>query len=159
MKKHHSPRILAVLAAVLLLAACQGRTSFFGASGGGTVGAGGAPAAPRGGRGIVSISAQDLAPVDEYISARNAQWILGDDVEVVASKEYFAQNLTINASVGMHERTDTTTATETVIRLRFTGASPSAMTNPRVLNGTGLTITARKTLTVRLYKTRDPNRP
>ena len=36
---------------------------------------------PCGGR--VSLTDADLAPLDAYIGVRNAQWILGDDVEVV----------------------------------------------------------------------------
>ena len=151
-ERHHIALVTGILAAGLLAGACQGRTSFFGGAGGGAGGA-------RGGGEIVSLTAQDLAPVDEYISTRNSQWILGDDVEVIASKEYFAQNLTVNATVGLHERTDTTTANETLIKIRYLGQSASAMTNPRVLIGTGLTITARRTLTVRLYKTQDSSRP
>ena len=144
----------ALVATVLAAGACQGRTSYF-------------SRAPVGGQdrrapsGMVSLSAQDLAPVDHYISTKNSQWILGEEVEVVASKEYFGQNLTINATVGLHDRKDTTTRNETVVVLTYSGpgASASAMTNPRVLVGTGLTVIARRTLTVRLYKTTDATRP
>lgn len=157
--------LLSGLAVMLLLAGggCQGRTSYFGEGSAGGAGTGGGAGNTRGRsrQGTVSLSAQDLAPVDAYISARNGQWILGDEVEVLASKEYFGQNLTINATVGLHDRKDTTSPAETVVVLTYSGdpGQASAMTNPRVLVGTGLTVTARKKLTVRLYKTTDGTRP
>ena len=109
----------------------------------------------------VALNDRDLAPVDAYFSARNAQWILGDNVDIVASKEYFAQKLTMNARVGLVHRSDSQQGDDTIVTMTYIGhpGQASAMTNPRVLIGTGLTITARKTLRLRLTKTTDPKVP
>lgn len=111
--------------------------------------------------GRVNLRPQDLAPVDSYLHVRNRQWILGDYVEVYASKEYFATALTINARVGVVQRRDREEGRDTVITLTYVGHpdAASAMANPRVLLGTGLTVTARKRLTVRMVKTTDSRRP
>ena len=153
------PRNPALVALALLLVACQGRTSVFDGGGGGR--------APSGRGGIVQLSAADLAPVDAYIhhktgsGASNTRWILADDVEVVASREYFGQNLTFTRASGLVERVDDTRAAESRVTLRYRGApgTESVTTNPRVLIGTGLTISARRTLVVRLVATRDASRP
>jgi hypothetical protein len=111
--------------------------------------------------GNVWLSDRDLAPLDSFIHARNAQWIIGDVVNVTASREYFAQNLTINATLGTVRRRDTTSAQATVVELDYLGAEGTASitTSPRILIGTGLTIMARKRLVLRLVKTEDVNRP
>jgi hypothetical protein len=102
-----------------------------------------------------------LAPVDAYIHHRNARWILGDDVEIVASREFFGQHLTVNAAVGMVRREDVTSADESRVILTFVGSRLHASIdrNPRVLIGTGLTVTARQRLVVRLVRTVDANAP
>lgn len=111
--------------------------------------------------GSVSISARDLAPVDLYVDARNAQWILGDHVSVEASREYFAPLLSVTARLGSVTRTDEVRRDETIITLTFAmGRYQQAVENtPRVMIGTGLTITARQTLRVRLFKTADADTP
>ena len=146
--------VLGLATAVLLLGACQGRRgSFEGGGGGGQV--------PQRAGGTVTLTDQDLAPVDAYIGVRNGQWILGDDVEVVASREYFGQNLTIARATGLVERRDSSVDGETTVTLTYVGdpGMASVGTNPRVMIGLGLTISARRTLVVRLARTRDANRP
>jgi len=110
------------------------------------------PAPRRGGK--VFLSDRDLAPVDAFIHATNAQWILGDDVEVIASREYFAQNLTVNATLGMVRRQDTTRVEQTIVELVYIGppGTASITTSPRIMIGTGLTITARHRLVLRLVR-------
>jgi len=110
-------------------------------------------AAPRRG-GKVFLSDRDLAAVDAFIGASHAQWILGDDVEVIASREYFAQNLTVNATLGMVRRTDTTRVDQTIVELVYVGprGTASITTSPRIMIGTGLTITARHRLVLRLVR-------
>lgn len=177
-------RPLALLLALLpSLCACQGRRLLTGAPplearAGGEAGRGAStgPGAPgssaagpaepwaggRSGRGgQVSLSARDLAPVDLYVDARNAQWILGDDVLVEASREYFAPLLSVNARLGAVSRTDDVRPDETIITLTFLmGRYQQAVENtPRVMIGTGLTITARRSLRVRLFKTNDADTP
>lgn len=155
----HVTICLALLAAVGALGACQGRTSLF--DGGGVARGGG------GGGAVVDLSAQDLAPVDAYIhhrkasGAANARWIVADRVEIVGSREYFGQNLTFTRASGLVERVDDVTNEESRVTLTYRGVegSESVLTNPRVLLGTGLTVSARRVLVVRLVKTRDANRP
>jgi hypothetical protein len=112
---------------------------------------------------VVQLSLADLAPVDAWLSHKtNPQWILGDDVEVVASREYFATALTISSTTsGIVQRTDDMTPAGRVVTLRFRGAKSQAgvMNSPRVLIGTGLTVTARRVLRVHLLKTGDPGAP
>jgi hypothetical protein len=121
------------------------------------------PGAGGGGGPVVSLTAAELAPVDAWISARtNPQWIVGDTVMVVASREYFATALTITSPAGAYcRRTDEQSPDETRVTLRYLGspASASVMTNPRVMIGTGLTISARRVLVVRLVRTTDVSRP
>lgn len=135
-----------------MLSACQGRQGVFD-------GPQGQPRPATGGR--VSLTDQDLAPVDAYIGVRNGQWILGDDVEVVASREFFGQNLTMARATGLVERRDSSVDGETTVTLTYVGdpGMASVGTNPRVLIGTGLTISARRTLVIKLAKTLDANRP
>ena len=122
----------------------------------------GRSAPPRAGsRGEVSLTGRDLEGVDAFLAARNSQWVLGDDVEVVASREYFAQSLTVTRAPGLVERTDDTRPDATTVRLRYVGepAAASVSTNPRLLIGTGLTVMARRTLTLRLVRTTSADRP
>lgn len=151
------------LAAALLVAGCQGGglTQPLGAAGSpdAAPGAPGRPMSPGGSR--VALSAADLAQVDAYVSTRNSQWILGDEVDVYASKEYFAQALSLNAKVGMVHRKDQQAGSDSLTTMTYVGhpGAASAISNPRVLIGTGLTASARKVLRVRLMKTSDPNVP
>ncbi|MDA1194675.1 MAG: hypothetical protein O2894_05780, partial [Planctomycetota bacterium] len=75
--------------------------------------------------------------------------------------EYFATMLTLNAKVGMVQREDRQVGEDTLVIMRFLGNdySASAMSNPRAQVGTGLTITARRVLRVRMAKTLDGTRP
>lgn len=145
---------------VLLLGACHGRTQYHVQRQAAPV-----PPPPTQRRAIragnVWLSDRDLAPLDRFIHARNAQWIVGDVVHVTASKEYFAQNLTINATLGTAKRTDTMRADVTQVVLDYLGAPGTAgiTTSPRILIGTGLTIMARKRLVLRMVKTTDVTVP
>ncbi len=116
---------------------------------------------PRGGRGFVKLTPTDLQPVRAWIHHRNAQWILGDNVDVVVSKEFFSQVLTVNQYSGLVHRTDKKYGDDLVVTLTYRGnpEGASAKTNPRVLIGTGLTVTARKRLRLRLAKTSSRKQP
>lgn len=129
------------------------------------------PAAPRanGTRpmargGTVAVSDRDLAPVDAYFSAgrggANTRWILGDTVDVVASREYFAGILSVNRGPFV-SRSDKKLGDDMLVTLTFLGSpnQASASNNPRVQLGTGLTVTASRVLRVRLVKTRDARAP
>lgn len=119
------------------------------------------PRAARPRRGAVNLRKEDLGGVDHWLSARNAQWVLGDVVDVYASKEYFSTMLTLNAKVGTVQRQDRKVGDDHLVVMRFLGTkgSASAMTNPRVQIGPGLTVTARTVLRVRMAKTRDARYP
>ena len=119
------------------------------------------PRAPRPRGRNVNLRKGDLAGVDHWLSARNAQWVLGDVVDVYASKEYFSTMLTLNAKVGTVQRQDKKVGEDHLVIMRFLGqtGAASAMTNPRVQVGPGLTVTARKVLRVRMAKSRDPRYP
>src|SRR5262245_35229442 len=102
---------LLAVAVVLLLPACQGRSL----TGSGTSDPGsGAPG--RGG--AVNLSPKDLLPVDMYVDAgqgqKNTRWIVGDDVVVEASREYFGPAISIAARQGAVQRSDEARADETV---------------------------------------------
>ena len=152
---------LLVLVVCSSLAACQGRRLLTGGSESGAGPAFGGEG--RGGR--VSLTAQDLLPVDAYVSAgsqqSNTRWIVGDDVVVEASREYFGPTISITARQGAVARTDENRPDETLTTLTFTmGRLQTAVeNNPRVTIGTGITVSARRTLKVRLFRTRDADRP
>ena len=161
--------LLAATALLLVLPACQAR-SLTGAgaspdnpgSGADDVGWSGS-GAQRGGH--VALSAKDLVPADIYMDAgrnqQNARWIVGDEVYVEASREYFAQNLSISARQGAVHRVDDPKPDETVTTLTFLmGRLQSAVeNNPRVTIGSGITVSARKVLRVRLFRTTDASTP
>jgi hypothetical protein len=156
--------LLAAAALLLVLPACQGRTltGTGGGTGGDEAGWGGT-GGQRGGQ--VALSARDLVAADVYVDAgqnqSNARWILGDEVTVEASREYFGQIVSISARQGAVHREDTTFPDETVTTLMFVmGRLQSAVeNNPRVMIGTGITVSARKVLKVRLFRTTDPSTP
>jgi hypothetical protein len=166
--------LAATVAALALLPSCQGGAGRRGrgdSSGGaaqdgtGTQGSGtghqGNAGRQGGGSrgGVVSLTDQDLAPMDAWI--RRRFWILGDDVEIVASKEYFIQNLSIAARIGLVQRRDEEGPDEARSVLTYVG-NPAALdvqTAPRVMIGTGVTITARRTLTIRFVRTTNPDLP
>lgn len=120
-------------------------------------------AAPgRGARGgSVRLSAQDLAPVDAWVDARNAQWIVGDEVLVEASREYFGPIIAIASRVGSVERTDEVLPEVTTVTLRFmmNRSSLAVENNPRLQVGTGVTVSARRVLRLRLLKAQDVQAP
>lgn len=160
--------LLLVAAASLLLPACQNRSLLTGAArtdGGSGGAAGGGSRPPHGGE--VSLTAKDLAPVDAYVAAGgasgapNARWILGDDVVIEASREYFAQAVSITARTGAVHRADESKPDETVTTLTYAMGKyqQGVENNPRVLVGTGITVSARKTLIVRLIRTTDASVP
>jgi hypothetical protein len=127
-------------------------------------GAGGAPPAapsdaPGGDAGSVSLSDADLAPVDTYVKTR--VWYVGDSIEIVASREYFWQNISFVAAKGVVQREDAETPDGLVVTVTYVGAKAllSETTAPRVLIGTGITASARERLVVRFVKTRDLSVP
>jgi len=120
----------------------------------------------------VRLAPQDLEPIDDWLGVRNTQWIIGDTVDVYASKEYFASMLTLNAKTGLVQRQETEYQGDTIITLTYVGAAHAmnAMRAPRAFIGKeegdfrnprlgGFTISARKVLRLRMAKTRDPSRP
>ncbi len=154
---------LVCLAALALgLGACQGG----GLTGGGAKATGtpGGPARTQATGSMVAVGARDLAPVDAYFRAgaggSNTRWILGDEVDVVASREYFAGILSVNRGPFVR-RSDSKIGDDMLVTLTFLGtrSQASAANNPRVQLGTGVTVTAYKTLRVRLTKTVDPAVP
>jgi|GEM_PF-2240976 len=109
--------------------------------------------------GQVSLSDKDLAPIDGYI--KNRGWILGDVVEVVASKEYFVQYISIAARIGLVKRVDSEDDNGMTSVVTFLG-SPEQLdvsTAPRLLIGTGITVSARQKLVLRFARTRNPDVP
>ena len=117
----------------------------------------GTPPAPSGS--MVTLTDDDLAPVDGYI--RRRRWILGDELDVTASKEYFAQNLTIVSRVGTVHQDDAVETDGASVTLTFLGPAGSAdvLTAPRVMIGTGITVTARHQIRVHFVKTTDTGVP
>lgn len=116
------------------------------------------PRVRRGAR--VNLRPQDMQPVRDWFSVRNRQFILADVVEIRASKEFFSQVLTTNTHIGMVRKQERVVNGDRIITLKYVGRNaPSAMNSPRVLIGTGFTVTARDTLRVHLTKTYDPARP
>ena len=117
--------------------------------------------------GNVRLRKHDLDPVRAWFSAGrnqvNTKFILADNVDIVASKEFFSQVLTANSQVGLVKKAETVVQGDRVITLSFVGERigmiPSAMHSPRVLIGTGFTVTARQHLRVRLSRTQDASRP
>jgi len=107
----------------------------------------------------VNLTNEDLAPVDAYVKRR--VWYVGDDVDVVASREYFAQYVSFVSAKGVVDRQDVETPDGTVVTVTYIGAREAINeeTAPRALIGTGITVSARHRLTVRFVKTRDPNVP
>ncbi len=107
----------------------------------------------------VSLTNEDLAPVDAYIKKR--VWYAGDDVDVTASNEYFWQYISFIAAKGVTDRHDTDDANGLVVTVTYLGAKEliSEATAPRILIGTGITVSARRRLVVRFVKTRDVTVP
>ncbi|MFO0934047.1 MAG: hypothetical protein U1E39_15275 [Planctomycetota bacterium] len=144
----------------LVAAGCRGdarrggRGAAAGADGGATAD-GGVDAAG----GTISLTNEELAPMDGYI--RRRFWVLGDDVEIVASKEYFIQNLSISARIGFVKRDDKEGENEAVSKLTFLGKPGEVdfSNAPRVLVGTGISVLARRTLTIRFTRTTSPDLP
>lgn len=157
-------RIWIAVACVLALGftACQSG----GLTGGGATATGspGAGSRPTGTGPLVQISPQDLAVVDAQFRAgpggNNTRWVLGDVVDVVASREYFAGIISINRGPFV-KRVDAKVGGETLVTLTFLGSSnqASASNNPRIQIGTGLTVTAYRTLRLRLTATKDARFP
>jgi hypothetical protein len=111
--------------------------------------------------GFVQLSRNELLPLDAWIDFRNAQWILGDEVLVEASREYFGPQLSVVQRTGSVQRHDEVLPDVTITTLTFLmGPLQAAVeNNPRVMIGTGLTITARRVLRLRLFKTTDGSTP
>lgn len=159
-----------LLLAAVALPACnsQGRGRGKAGTGGATAGNSGgtAPLNSSGGSSgggtdpsMVTLTDADLAPVDGYI--RKRRWILGDEVDVTASKEYFSPNLTIVSRVGtvrQEESLDPNGATVTLTYLGPPGTIDPASA-PRMMIGIGITVTARRVIRIHLVRTMDPNLP
>jgi hypothetical protein len=111
------------------------------------------------GPGIVSLTDADLVPVDSYVSRR--RWVIGDEVEVIASREYFVQALMVASSVGRVRREEATDANGATITLSFVGEphEVDVTTAPRVMIGTGLNVSARRRIVIRFLRTTDPAVP
>jgi hypothetical protein len=152
----------AVLAAALLagtvLAGCQAGGMRTRGSGGAAAGTAGRDDGASAG-GYVELTDRDLAPMDAWI--RRRFWVLADDVEIVASKEYFIQNLSIAARIGVVQRRDEEGPDEARSVLTYVGPAESldVTSAPRVLIGTGVTVTARRTLTIRFVRTKSADLP
>lgn len=118
-----------------------------------------APRTQRGGR--VDLEPHELAQVHDWLGRDRAQWILGDVVDVVVSKEFFSQVLTVNAYSGAVRREDRVAGDDALILLEYLGAEGSehALVTPRIQIGPGLAVTARRSLRLRLAKTEDASRP
>lgn len=150
---------LVTLVALALLAGAVGCTSGARRGGRGDADASGGAADAGGGGPTISLSDADLAPMDGYI--RRRFWVLGDDVEIVASKEYFIQNLSISARIGIVKREDKEGEDEATSVLTFLGRPGEVdfSNAPRVLVGTGISVLARRTLTIRFVRTTSPELP
>jgi hypothetical protein len=158
------PRALALLLAIAAsLPACSAgarrgsRTGSSTAQGG--TDAGGSPQRPQDRPGEVNLTGEDLAPMDGWIKKR--RWLIADDVEVTASREYFAQNLSVTERIGSVTRSDSDQNGTGTSVLTYIGTPDTIdqQTAPRVMIGTGLTVMARRRLTIHLVKTRDTNVP
>ena len=163
---HHPVRPLVlwlVLAGALpALVACQSGSRRGRAAGAPGDANGADPGAGEGtAAGEVNLTPADLAPIDAYI--KRPQWILGDDVDVVASKEYFVQVLSISTRIGLSKREDFQDRTRRGSVITFLGRPEqvSEQTAPRVLIGTGLTDhgPARAHRAVRAHARRRPPGP
>jgi hypothetical protein len=143
----------------VVLAGCTAGARDRRARGGAGSGAGDDGAGARGGSGEVFVSDAELAPMDAWI--RRRLWILGDQVEVDASKEYFSQVVSVVARTGYVRQDISEAGGVTTTVLTFLGRSGEVdVTNaPRAMVGTGLTITARERLVMRLHKTTNPDLP
>jgi hypothetical protein len=117
------------------------------------------PGAPSDLGPVVDLSPQDLAPVRQFIDRR--RFLLGDEVDVVASKEYFVQNLMVASALTGVTRVDRETPEGAIVTLTYHGgaAQQSVANAPRVMIGQGIEILARSRLTVRFVRTRDPATP
>lgn len=119
-----------------------------------------APADPSGGGGgEVFVSDAELAPMDQWVKQR--RWILGDQVEIDASREYFGAIVSIATRIGFVKQEINEAGGVTTTTLTFLGRPEQVdvQTAPRVLVGTGLTVTARRSLTLRLHRTTNPDLP
>lgn len=170
--RHGSLALLLVLAAALPACQSQNRTA---ARGGGVRATDGAvtpgvrPTADdaganaggsRSGSGSeVSLTAEDLAPVDAYLKRR--VWYVGDDVDVTASQEYFWQYVSFVSAKGVTDRHDAEDASGLTVTVTYLGPkeSISQETAPRILIGTGITVSARHRLIVHFKKTQSADVP
>jgi hypothetical protein len=149
-------RRLALLSLALVLAAavpaCRG-----GAGGRGS--RDGSSSSAQQGGGDVFVSDEDLAPMDEWI--RRSRWVIGDEVEIDASKEYFSQYISIAARTGVvkQELSESDGVMTTVLTFLGRPEDLDMTSAPRVLVGLGLTASARKRLVLRLHKTVNPDVP
>jgi hypothetical protein len=107
----------------------------------------------------VFVSDADLAPMDEWIKRR--RWVIGDEVEIDASKEYFSQVVSVAARTGLVRQEVSEAGGVTTTVLTFVGRPEDldVTAAPRVLVGLGLTASARRRLVLRLHKTVNPDLP
>ena len=113
----------------------------------------GNPSQPGAEAGEVVLTDADLAKMDAWVKRR--RWILADDVDIVASREYFGPIVSITERIGVIRREDTDLGGDAISTMTFTGPREAidVQTAPRVFIGTGLSVMARRRLTLRLLKT------
>jgi hypothetical protein len=116
-------------------------------------------AVPASAAGTVALTDADLAPVDAFVQRR--RWLLADEVDVIASREYFVQTLMVASSIGRVRREEVETPGGATITLTFVGEphEVDVTTAPRVMIGTGLNVSARRRIVIRFVKTTDPAVP
>ncbi len=114
---------------------------------------------------VVALSGRDLASVRQYFGRGendlSTRWVIGDNVDVIASKEFFEQLITVSRGP-LVARTDRKLGRgDLLVTLRFLGqqGQASAETSPRLLIGTGWSVLARKKLVLRFVETQNAAQP
>jgi hypothetical protein len=150
--------VLAVGLVVVGVGGCRGdaRRGGRGAAEGDGTGADAAAGAGAEG-GTISLSNQDLAPMDGYI--RRRFWVLGDDVEIVASKSTHPEPLHLGAHRLRQARRQGGRERAESVLTPSAGPAGGFSNAPRVLVGTGISVLARRTLTIRFTRTTSPDLP
>ena len=114
---------------------------------------------------VVALSGRDLASVRQYFGRGendlSTRWIIGDNVDVIASKEFFEQLITVSRGP-LVARTDRKLGRgDLLVTLKFLGhqGQAGAETSPRLLIGTGWSVLARKKLVLRFVETQNAAQP
>ncbi len=113
----------------------------------------------------VALSGRDLAAVRNYFGRGaddlSTRWVIGDRVDVIASKEFFEQLITVSRGP-LVSRTDRKLGRgDLLVTLTYLGHEGiiGADNTPRLLIGTGWSILARKKLVLRFVETRNAKQP